>query len=185
MNCNVSILIILSHIVSMYSTFPANNIDKCYFPTAAVDLSLQRISWWLSRSSRDQAIIVITQSINFHSLPRRVLSTTWTSWAGHKTLRSMDYMNGVNVELRHCRQWGWNRLHLLEVNGDGWCPGWCRAAFTGGRSRGEDLNCEPAELQQHRETDACSPQQAITHVTRPEVARKIRTRIQWPWGCSN
>lgn len=135
--------------------FPVSSGDKWYCIIAAVNLAA-------CGGSRDGFHILagIKSLQSSHSQLTSILCpivSTWTSWVGHNTLRSVDYVNGVAVGFGDCRQWGWNRLLVLEVNGDGLCPGWCRATFTGGRSRGGDLNCEPAEQPQHRETDACSP----------------------------
>lgn len=169
----------------MDATFPVSTTDECYSLIAAVDFT---VCWGAHDGFCTLAGIKSLQPSHSQLTSNLCPVVSFKPLQPHEQgithLRSVDHMNGAAVWVRHCRQWGWNRLLLLEVNGDGLCPGWCRATFTGGCSWGEDLNCEPAELQQHRDWCVLS-QQAITHVTGPEVARKVRTRIQWSRGCSN
>lgn len=130
--------------------FSATTFDECFSPTLAVVFGSKGVT-------QAGAAQLHTLQGQLTSIPGAVISIIPIE-PRERGIKHGDHVNGATVVLRHRRQWGWNRLHLLEVNGDGVASGVmysriCQGAAAGARTwTASPLNCSTIWGK-----DACCP----------------------------
>lgn len=112
----------LSPSVVVKNFFSANTIDECFFPTVAAAAFGSRRGLPMVNAFQAGTAQLQSSQGQLTSIPGAVISFTPIEPC-ERGIKHGDHVNGATVRLRHCRQWGWNRLHLLEVNGDGVASG--------------------------------------------------------------